>query len=708
MFVKVLVFAVQAAQLAVQEPDVGEVGVPVGFRTAAAGVNAVVTVVLGIVHQLPQGDGAAGNGLAGVVQRQFLEVELFDGLFILPVGCQRRLCGGVSGIVVAAHLGQTGVLDLHAIIDPILRRHPGNGIAVCGGNREGGIEALTIDLRAHPLHGHLVVGGRIVLAVVKATGSLVVVRLAVVVLIVIQQIGQFVLGVIARLGVEHHIARAGGHIVHAVARGVIGNDLHTALAAAVLADIHRNGLDLGVSACGLHGVDGVAIAQRLLVGVHCLIGVADPGNMDGVVIIHPGVKVQIAGSAIIQLQIRGLRTTVDGMDQAVGGIRSGLAVLIRDRGLLYLGENQLALVDAVLVGVGDRINDVVGAAHRHQLIGAARGQAAAQGKGVAGAAIAGILEGNGVVAGGEGKGGDAGVHILLRGEDRLVPGQFTGQDDIDLQNVVIAPEAVALDLLVGGVPHEVPAVLLVGILVVLRLTVIGDGELDGVEFKTEQQGRHPEAYAGRHGKLVEYEIVVFRALTIIVRRVVGKNGEGAADADVDEQFHLDDLDAHAHRHLQRGFGRNADAGEIDIAGLTVDGHDPVHDGTAGMQLRVTVLAIIVSGLIIVHDGEFQRVVFTVVLAIHLLRQFDGNGLVTGGADGAGSESLGLVANHFHIEGAAEIDVDGLFLCGIGKAGPRTACQEVAFLRLIQFVVAHVLLPCVIRPSVSADIRISQV
>ena len=189
---------------------------------------------------------------------------------------------------------------------------------------------------------------------------------------------------------------------------------------------------------------------------------------------------------------------------------------------------------------------------------------------------------------------------------------------------------------------------------------------------------------------------------------MGKNGEGAADADVDEQFHLDDLDAHAHRHLQRGFGRNADAGEIDIAGLTVDGHDPVHDGTAGMQLRVTVLAIIVSGLIIVHDGEFQRVVFTVVLTIHLLRQFDGNGLVTGGADGAGSESLRLVANHFHIEGAAEIDVDGLFFRGIGKTGSWASRQEVAFLWLIQFVVAHVLLPCVIRPSVSADIRISQV
>ena len=707
MFVKVLVFAVQAAQLAVQEPDVGEVGVPVGFRTAAAGVNAVVTVVLGIVHQLPQGDGAAGNGLAGVVQRQFLEVELFDGLFILPVGCQRRLCGGVSGIVVAAHLGQTGVLDLHAIINPILRRHPGNGIAVCGGNREGGIEALAVGLRAHPLHGHLVVGRRITLAVDIAIGSQAVVCLAVIVLIGLQQIVQLVFGVVDGLSVEDHITRAGGHIVHAVSIGVVGNDLHIALAA--IGHVHRNGLDLGVSASGIHGVDGVAsVVQRVLIGVQGLIGVADPGNMDHVAVVHPGIEVQVAVRVVVQHQIRGVRITVDGMDQAVGGIRSGLAVLIRDRSLLHLGENHPALVDAVLVGIGDRINDVVGAVRRGQLIGAAGGQAAAQGKGVAGAAVTGILEGNGVVAGGEGKGGDAGVHILLRAEDRLVPGQFTGQDDIDLQDVVIAPETVALDLLVGGVPHEVPAGLLVGILVVLRLTVIGDGELDGVEFKAEQQGRHPEAYAGRHGKLVEYEIVVFRALTIIVRRVVGKNGEGAADADVDEQFHLDDLDAHAHRHLQRGFGRNADAGEIDIAGLTVDGHDPVHDGTAGMQLRVTVLAIIVSGLIIVHDGEFQRVFFTVVLTIHLLRQFDGNGLVTGGADGAGSESLGLVANHFHIEGAAEIDVDGLFFRGIGKTGPWASRQEVAFLRLIQFVVAHVLLPCVIRPSVSADIRISQV
>ena len=430
--------------------------------------------------------------------------------------------------------------------------------------------------------------------------------------------------------------------------------------------------------------------------------------MDHVAVVHPGIEVQVAVRVVVQHQIRGVRIPVGGMDQTVGFIRDQLAVLVPERGFLYLGENHTALVDAVLIGIRNSIDNVIGAARRHQLIGAAGGQTAAQGKGVAGAAIAGILEGNGVVAGIKGKRRDAGVYILLRAEDRLIPHQLAGQDDIDLQDVVIAPETVALDLLVGGVPHEVPAGLLVGILVVLRLTVIGDGELDGVEFKAEQQGRHPEAYAGCHGKLVEYEIVVFRALTIIVRRVMGKNGEGAADADVDEQFHLDDLDAHAHRHLQRGFGRNADAGEIDIAGLTVDGHDPVHDGTAGMQLRVTVLAIIVSGLIIVHDGEFQRVVFTVVLTIHLLRQFDGNGLVTGGADGTGSESLGLVANHFHIEGAAEIDVDGLFFRGIGKTGPWASRQEVAFLWLIQFVVAHVLLPCVIRPSVSADIRIRQV
>ena len=313
LFVKVFFLADQSAQLTVQEPDVGEVGVPVGFRTAAAGVNAVVTVVLCIVHQHPQSDGAAGNGLAGVLSLrtdgQFLEAELFDGLFILPVGCQRRLCGGVSGIVVAVHLGQTGVLDLHAIINPILRRHPGNGVAASGLIQDGkcGIEALAVDLRAHPLHGHLVVGGGIILAVVKVAATVfLIIGRAVVSLIGIQQVIQFLIGVIAGLGVEHHIACAGGHIVHAVSIGVVGNDFHAALAAAVLADIHRNGLDLGVSACGIHGVDGGDVligvaAQSVIVGILRVGGVADPGNMDFAAVIHPGVEVQIAEGVVVQL-----------------------------------------------------------------------------------------------------------------------------------------------------------------------------------------------------------------------------------------------------------------------------------------------------------------------------------------------------------------------------------------------------------------------
>ena len=70
------------------------------------------------------------------------------------------------------------------MIYPILRRHLGDSVAAVGVRKcKGGIEALAVNLRAHPLHGHLVVRGGIVLAVVKIVGSLVVVSLAVIFLI---------------------------------------------------------------------------------------------------------------------------------------------------------------------------------------------------------------------------------------------------------------------------------------------------------------------------------------------------------------------------------------------------------------------------------------------------------------------------------------------------------------------------------------------
>ena len=389
------------------------------------------------------------------------------------------------------------------------------------------------------------------------------------------------------------------------------------------------------------------------------------------------------------------------MDQAEGGFGGVLTVRVLDRGLLHLGKHKLALVDSVLPLIRDGINDVVGAVRRHQLIGAARGQAAAQGKGVAGAAVTGILEGDAGVAGVKSEGGDAGVHIVLRGEEHLIPIQFAGQDDIDLQNVVIpaAPQVVALDLPVGGIPHEVPSVLLVCILVVLCFAVIGDGELDGIEFKAEQECHHPESHTGRHGEFVKYKLVVFRVFSGVVRRVVGQNGEGAANADVDKQFDLEHLDSHAHRDFQGGLRGEADPGKIDVAGLPVDLHDPVHNGIAGPEgLVFAIRGVVAAGLIVVHHREFQRVCFTVVLAVHLFRQLDGDSLVAGGADGAGAEALGLVTHRFHIKRAAEMDVDSFFLCGKGKAVSRFAHKEVILLRLVQLVIAHVLLILVIGPS----------
>ena len=248
-----------------------------------------------------------------------------------------------------------------------------------------------------------------------------------------------------------------------------------------------------------------------------------------------------------------------------------------------------------------------------------------------------------------------------------------------------------------------------GILVVLGLTVVGNAELDGVELKFEEHDRHPEAHAGHQGEFIEYEFMVLRLLAVVVRRVVSEYGEGTSHGDIDENLGLDHHQIDAHRHLQSSLGRDGDAGEIDVVGLAVNGDDSVHDGVTGLKLLVDFVVIIIPGLSVIHHGEFQGIVLAVVLAVHLLGQLYGDSLVTGRADSAGAEALGLFSHSLHIERAAEIDVDGFFLGGVGKAGSRAADEEILCLRPVHLIVAHVFLFLIIGPAAfTADIRAYQV
>ena len=206
--------------------------------------------------------------------------------------------------------------------------------------------------------------------------------------------------------------------------GIVGNGLHFPLSAAAGTHIHRDGLDLGVSACGFHGVDRVAVAQRIIISGQRILGIADPCHMNLTGIVHPDVKVQISGLVAVQLQILGPTFVVGGVHKPVGCIPGALILSVHFCSFLHLGEHQLTLVDARTVR--NCVDDVIFIARRDQLIGAAGGQTAAQRKGVAGAAIAGILEGNTFVAGIEGKGRDVGREVLLWTVNMLVLLQVAG------------------------------------------------------------------------------------------------------------------------------------------------------------------------------------------------------------------------------------------------------------------------------------------
>ena len=117
---EVLVHAGQTAQLAVEELEVGEIGVLVGSAQAAALIDAVGKGVLVVVHQGAQQQGLTPFRGAVLRQGQGLEIEpsggeqvgglvhICGGVAIsLDIGL---LAGGVGHVVGAANLG-----DLHVV-----------------------------------------------------------------------------------------------------------------------------------------------------------------------------------------------------------------------------------------------------------------------------------------------------------------------------------------------------------------------------------------------------------------------------------------------------------------------------------------------------------------------------------------------------------------------------------------------------------------